>query len=174
MSSTKVKQTELPPESLLNRYKESKDFTDCYRIDLEQKIDFKDYVYAFYTSWLFKLERFVLKWLVNKPSTDEGVQLLALGEVKKFAAWSVEARAENQLLLCDYQGQTRSWLRVIEQDDGVTSIYFGSAVVYKRDNKGRTIEFNQVFKFISLFHHIYSKALLSCAAKKLLKLRNKI
>jgi len=165
----KVSQPELPSDSLLIRYRESKDFTDCYQISINQKINLHEYVNAFYTSWLFKLERFIIKWLVNKPSTDQDVELLARSETSEFSAWSVEERTENQLLLCDYQGQTRSWLSVVNQDNESSQIYFGTAVVYRKDKKGRTIEFNQVFKFISLFHHFYAKALIRCAAKKLNK-----
>lgn len=168
MSYTKVEQSGLPSDSLLIRYQESGDFTDCYLIKVSEKVDFQKYVYSFYTSWLFKLERFVLKWIVNKPSTDQEVLLLAKGNSENFAAWSVEDRAENQLLLCDYQGQTRSWLRVVNLNEGNTLVYFGSAVISKKDLDGKAIEFSRVFKFIGWFHHLYSKALITCAVKKLL------
>lgn len=106
---------------------------------------------------------------MNKPSTDQDVELLAKGKSENFAAWSVEDRAENQLLLCDYQGQTRSWLRVVNQEEESSIVYFGSAVVSKKDVNGKAIEFSRVFKFISWFHHLYSKALITCAVKKMIK-----
>jgi hypothetical protein len=69
------------------------------------------YVSAFYTTFVFKLERLILKWTVSKPSTDAQVKRLADGSIDSFAAWMVEARSQNQLLMCDYQRLTRSWLR---------------------------------------------------------------
>ena len=33
------------------------------------------YVTAFYTTWVFKLERLILKWAVSRPSTDTHAEL---------------------------------------------------------------------------------------------------
>ena len=68
---------------------------------------------AFYTTWLFRLERWILRLAVARPSTDEEAHQLARGEREAFAAWSVEARAPDQLLMCDFTGRTRSWLMVV-------------------------------------------------------------
>jgi hypothetical protein len=68
------------------------------------------YVEAFYTTPLFKVERLLLAWFAARPSTDAEAQRLAAGEIATFAAWSVEAREADQLLLCDFKGRTRSWL----------------------------------------------------------------
>ena len=76
------------------------------------EISLQEYVQAFYKSWLFRLERLILRWAVKKPSSDVDVDRLARGEAQVFAAWTVEDREQNQLLLCDFRGTTRSWLMV--------------------------------------------------------------
>ena len=87
---------------------------------------------SFYTTWLFKLERFILRRLVNKPSTDAEAFELARGERASFAAWSVEARVTDQIVMCDFLGRTRSWFMVEAIEGGkATRLYFGSAVVPK-------------------------------------------
>ena len=70
------------------------------------------FVEAFYTGGLFQVERFLLRVFIAKPSTDLQARQLAVGELNEFAAWRVEARAVDQLLLCAIDGRTRSWLMV--------------------------------------------------------------
>ena len=113
------------------RYANDGGYADCFVVDVPRAISHAQYVEAFYTSCLFKLERFVLRWLVAKPSTDAEAHALALGKRESFAAWSVEARAPEQLLVCDYQGKTRSWLMVEPGFDNgapVTRLYFGTGI----------------------------------------------
>ena len=160
----------LPGDALLNAYRTSGAFTDCYATDIDASVSHRQFVAAFYTTPLFKLERVILKWAVSKPSSDDDAQQLAAGEVDTFAAWRVEKRSENQLLLCDLHGRTRSWLMVapLKKDRGpATRLYFGSAVVPERS--GTTEEPTLGFGFRALlgFHQMYSKALLSAAKSRL-------
>jgi hypothetical protein len=150
---------ELPPDALLRRYMLAGAYTDCYRVDLPRAVTHADYVLAFYTTWLFRLERWILAALVRKPSTDEDVQQLALGNAETFAAWNVEARAPDQLLLTDFRGETRSWLMIAAQAGG-TRLYFGSAVVPGADGK----RIGPVYRLLLGFHKLYSRALLRAAA----------
>lgn len=76
-------------DSLLAAYAADGGFTDGYRIDVAGDIDLERFVAAFYTTPLFRLERFVLA-LIGKPSTDAQVAALARGEADAFAAWTVE------------------------------------------------------------------------------------
>jgi len=62
------------------------------------------FVEAFYATALFKLERWLLRFLVARPSTDAEAHELARGERYSFAAWSVEARTPDQVLLRDFNG----------------------------------------------------------------------
>ena len=165
-----IKACPLPQAALLNRYVDSNNYTDCYRVDISYKLTHASYVHAFYTSWLFKLERFILQWAVSKPSTDAQALLLAEAKLDSFSAWQVESRAEEQLLLCDISGRTRSWLMVMPQtsDQAVkTSLYFGSAVTAI---PGLTP--GSVFRWLGFFllirmHKVYSVLLLLAASNKL-------
>jgi hypothetical protein len=134
------------------------------------RLDTKQFVTAFYTTSLFKLERIILKWAVSRPSTDVQAEQLASGATDVFAAWHVEKRCENQLLMCDFQGRTRSWLMVapLKNDSSpATRLYFGSAVIPVEDAKTGRPEFGPGFRALMGFHKVYSKALLSAAKSRL-------
>ena len=149
----------LPDNALLGEYARNGAYTDCYATDVPAAVSHERYVAAFYTTPLFKLERVILKWAVSKPSTDEQARQLAAGSLDTFAAWSVEKRVENQLLLRDFLGRTRSWLMVapLADEAGVgTRLYFGSAVVPRgKSGSGPPPLLG--------FHQLYSRALLRSA-----------
>lgn len=160
-----VRKAALPVGAMLQKYRESGDYTDCYTLDVEGAVSQADYVRAFYISWLFKLERFILTWAVAKPSSDQDAAELATGEREAFAAWTVEGRAANQLLMCDYQKRTRSWLMTAPLDGGKrTRLYFGSAVVSLRRDGRKAHAFGASFHLLLGFHKLYSCALLRAAA----------
>jgi len=79
----------LPDHALLARYAGNGGYTDCYATDLPGAYSHAEFVAAFYTTWLFKLERWILL-LVSKPSSDHDAARLARGEIERFAAWTVE------------------------------------------------------------------------------------
>jgi hypothetical protein len=161
-----VRACDLPPDALLQRYRSAGAYTDCYAADLACVVSHADYVQAFYTSAVFKLERLVLRVLAARPSTDAQAQSLARGEADAFAAWSVEARAPNQLLLCDFTRRTRSWLMLAPQPGG-TRLYFGSAVVPVRDPRTGEPRMGSGFSVLLGFHKLYSRVLLSAARARL-------
>ncbi|MEJ2695005.1 MAG: hypothetical protein P8166_18850, partial [Candidatus Thiodiazotropha sp.] len=70
---------ELPNDSLLRRYLSGGAYTDCYATDVMGSVSFEQYVEAFYTTRLFKLERVLLSWFVARPSTDAEAGELARG-----------------------------------------------------------------------------------------------
>ncbi len=144
---------ELPSTALLQKYVQSGAYTDCFSTAMPTDVTISEFVTAFYTSWLFKLERVILRVLVSKPSTDEEVRLLSDGELEKFAAWYVEDRAENQLLMCDFRDQTRSWFMVAPG-----RIYFGSAVIPVQKRS---------YRLLLGLHRLYSRALLAAARSRL-------
>lgn len=123
---------------------------------------------AFYTTWLFRLERWILRFAVARSSTDEQARQLARGERQAFAAWSVEARATDQLLMCDFTGRTRSWLMVAPAAGASgTRLYFGSVVVPVRDPKTGETSLGPVHGPLIGFHKFYSRMLLGAAARRL-------
>lgn len=157
-----------PPHALIHKYTSMPGaYTDSYATDLPRQITFPEYLFAFYTTPLFKLERLILL-LVRKPSTDEEARQLAEGQRDSFAAWTVEARAENQILMCDFAGSTRSWLMTVQIENG-TRLYFGSVVVPHRMSKDGRPSLGIFFQALLGFHKVYSALLLHSAKSRLFR-----
>lgn len=166
-----IRTCELPPDALLRRYVDAGAYTDCYRLDLPARCTHAEYVAAFYTTWLFKLERAILARFVARPSTDAQAGELARGARDAFAAWTVEARAPDQLLMCDFQHRTRSWLMSVAESE-TTRLYFGSAVVPVADARTGEKRMGAAFRALLGFHKLYSRALLRAAAARLARRRS--
>ncbi len=173
MVSTKRSRIEpcnLPDGALLMVYADDeKSYTDCYTTQLTCTVALADYVSAFYTTRLFKVERAILRIVASRPSTDDQAKALALGHAERFAAWHVEERTETQLLMCDFAGRTRSWFMVEPKSStaGTTRLYFGSAVVAAENKKTGTRSLGWIFNALLGFHKLYSRALLSAARSRL-------
>jgi hypothetical protein len=164
-----VRPQALPENVLLVRYADGGGYADCFVTDVPFSVSHAEYVEAFYTSWLFKLERLVLL-LVAKPSTDGDARQLARGERTSFAAWSVEARAPDQLLVCDYQGKTRSWLMIepgVDKGAAITRLYFGTGIVPATDRDSGDRRMSLFFRLLLPFHKQYARALLRAARARL-------
>jgi hypothetical protein len=160
-----VEPCELPQNALLRIY--SGEYTDCFATDIPWHVTHADFVAAFYTTPLFKLERIVLT-LIGKSSTDAGARELANGLREAFAAWTVERRAPDQLLLCDFQATTRSWLMVEPRGDG-TRLYFGSAVMKRTVSATGEKRMSGGFSALLGFHRRYSRGLLGAAHRALMR-----
>ncbi|MGH8482587.1 MAG: hypothetical protein ACRES8_09000 [Nevskiaceae bacterium] len=138
-------------------------YTDCWATEIPAAVSHARYVEAFYTTWVFRLERWILAWAIARPSTDEQARQLAAGTLDRFAAWRVEGRADNQLLMRDeFTRRTRSWLMVEPLAAGGTRLYFGSAVVRKADGR-----MGGNFSALLGFHRLYSRLLLHAARRRL-------
>ena len=158
----------VPPHALLTKYANSGAYTDCFLVEIARTVSHAEFVEAFYTGGLFKVERFLLRVFISKPSSDLQARQLAAGELNEFAAWRVEARAVDQLLLRAIDGRTRSWLMVSAADvPGRTRFYFGSAVLPAVSASTGKSSLGFVFKALLGFHKLYSRALLSSAAARL-------
>ena len=157
-----------PPRSLLISYRDARAYTDGYCLDLPQFVSLADYIAAFYTTPLFKLERLILALLVARPSTDAQAQALARGAVGKFAAWTVEGRSEDQILMCDFMKKTRSWLMCMPVPGATgTRLCFGSAIVPHHISADGRVHLGLGFHLLLGFHQLYSRALLQSAANRL-------
>jgi hypothetical protein len=148
---------------MLARYASPGNYTDCFTADVPVAVAQADFVRVFYSSWAFRPERLLLKLVLGKGATAADVAELAAGKRAVFAAWSVEEQTASELLLCDYQGLTRSWLMAAPLGDGQsTRLHFGSAVV----PRGRQLA-GATFRALTWFHRAYSRVLLYAAAAKL-------
>ena len=163
--------SELPADALLGSYARDGAFTDCYHTDIAPNIGLADYVEAFYSGGLFRIERLLIRLFLSRPSTRADIRQLARGEIDAFAAWHVEARSSDQLLLCDIAKRTRSWLMVrpVPGSYQGTRLYFGSAVVpASRDSSGKPC-MGWLFGALLGFHRVYSRLLLGAARRRLLR-----
>jgi hypothetical protein len=152
-----------PENTFLKNYSIDGNYVDCYTTTIDKQISFSEFIFAFYTTWLFKIEAFILTRTVRKPSSDVEANKLANAEIDKFAAWTVEQRGEKELLMCDFMSRTRSWF-MVEQLEAKTKLYFGSAVVPKKRGEGLGF----IFIVLLGFHQLYSIFLLYFAKRKLL------
>ena len=160
MSSVQV--AALPVGALLERYSATGAYTDCYEVAVPGHASLAEFMAAFYTTPVFKVERWLLAHLARYPSTDEQALSLAKGQLTHFAAWQVEARESGQAILA--AGRTRSWLMVRPAKGGATSLFFGSAVVPRRRGG-----LGWSFGVLLGFHRLYSRVLLASAARRLTK-----
>lgn len=175
-----VRASRLPEASLLHVYRAAggddspMNYTDCYAIEIPGDIRLAEFVVAFYTTPLFKLERWILHHIVQKPSTDTDARQLGDGQAVSFSAWRVEARTGNELLMCDLRGRTRSWFMVdpiIKEAGRQTVLRFGSAVVGTGAAKPGPSGYSLMFRLLIGFHKVYSRALLASAGRRLRKAR---
>ena len=164
-----IQRCELPEVALLRKYLVDGAYADCYATDTAKPVTHAAYVEAFYTTEVFKLERLILALLASKPSTDAQANQLASGSLDVFAAWRVEGRAADQILLADYTGRTRSWLMVAPSADARpgTRLYFGSAVVPAKSTRTGNTGLGLTFRALLGFHKVYSRVLLYAARSRL-------
>ena len=163
---TRIRSLPLPEHALHAPYARESAYTDCYSTVVDRPVTHAEFVEAFYTTWLFKLERWILAWSVKKPSTDAQARQIAQGEITSFAAWTLEARAPDQLLMCDFLGATRSWFMVAPEGAG-TRLYFGSVVTSRVNRRTGERELGRNYRALMGFHKLYSRALLQAARARL-------
>lgn len=165
-----IRRCGLPDDALLRKYLYAGAYADCYVTEVAKPVSHAEYVEAFYTTAVFKLERLILRLLAARPSTDAQAAQLAGGSLDTFAAWTVEGRAPGQLLLSDFTGRTRTWLMVAapsNPDSTGTRLYFGSAVVPASNRATGQGGLGLVFGALLGFHKLYSRVLLGAARSRL-------
>ena len=142
---------DIPPGRLIADYAErAGHFTDCYSCVVPGQVTLADYVAAFYTTPLFRAERFVLRVAARAPSTDAQARAVADGQSERFAIWTVETRRGNELMMAERSGRTKSWLKV---------------VVPVRSKSGDLV-LGPVFDSLKGAHTFYARALLAAAARR--------
>lgn len=167
-----VRPCDLPVAALLHDSVAQGAYADCFCIDVPVPVSHAEFVEAFYTTVVFRLERWILGWALSRPSTDADARRLARGDCDTFAAWIVRGRAPDQLHLADVSGRTQSWLMVAAlADDGAargTRLYFGSAVMPTHGPAAGSARMGWVFRALLGFHKLYSRVLLSAARSRVL------
>ncbi|ASJ70692.1 hypothetical protein [Granulosicoccus antarcticus] len=168
MPSHSASASDIPQGSLLAAYTGTSttgtvpNYCDCYSTRIEADISLQDFVYAFYTSRAFSIERKLLALTLRVPSTDEDARALAQGSHNRFSAWSVENRCDNEILLRFPKSSTGSWLMVrpySQEGSEGTELLFGSVVFPKTSDT----PFGLLFHTLTGFHRFYSSLLLNSA-----------
>lgn len=160
-------ETPVPPDSLLARLaSERSAFADAYTLPVPRTVTLAEFVEAFYTTRLFKLERALLA-LLGKPASDAMARAVARGEGQRIAVWTVQAREGDELLMHEDSGATRSWFKAEAGAGGGTTLWFGSAVLPRQHGAGEGARMGRVFHALLGFHRWYSRALLAAAARRL-------
>lgn len=162
----KIVRTSLPAGTLLESYASSGAYTDCFATEINREVSLAQFVEAFYTSPIFRLERWLISAVLFRLSTDLEARRLASGSLNEFSAWTVENRTHNQIILAS--GRTRSWFMVRPYDpktqsDQNTVIYFGSAIV----PHARTGRLGWQYSSLLGFHDLYSRVLLWSTKRRL-------
>jgi hypothetical protein len=142
---------------------------DCFAVAVAPPVSLNDFVYAFYTSPVFRIERAILRILAGAPSTDAEARAVAEGSGSAFAIWRVGERTATQLLMCDQFERTRSWFQVVPMAGGWTLLRFGSAVAARRNRQTGELSVSRGFRWLMGFHVLYSRMLLGAARKTVIK-----
>ncbi|MEM9173429.1 MAG: hypothetical protein AAGA84_12075 [Pseudomonadota bacterium] len=152
--------------SPLGRYATGDNYTDCFSVRIEARVSLEQFLAAFYGSRLFALERRFLANALGHRSTQADIDALAEGSTDKFAAWQVEFRGDDNILLCDVSGRTRSWLKC--QPDRrsatpATALMFGSAVLRREGHSFKARLSRALIRLTIPLHRLYARALLRAA-----------
>jgi hypothetical protein len=141
-------------------------YADCFEVTVDRNVTLAEFVFAFYTSPLFRIERFLLRVFIGAASSQSDARAVAEGSAAQFAAWYVGERTGAQLLMCDRYERTRSWFRVVPVAGNRTRLQFGSAVASTRDAGSDAPHRGGRFRVMLRFHLLYSRMLLHAAAKR--------
>ncbi len=155
-------------------------YGDCFSVRVDRVASLAEFVFAFYASPLFRIERLILRVLAGAPADDGDSQALAQGSAKTFSIWYVGERTATQLLMCDRYERTRSWFQVVPLAGDTTLLRFGSAVAAAPESavadraaprrEARVLANDgAVFQLLLKFHILYSQLLLSAAGSGVMK-----
>lgn len=174
--SNKVRRAAVPEGTILHSSRPlsgpARDEThlDCFVADIDGAWSLEQFVGVFYRTWLFRAERFVLKHVMRLPSTDSDLESLLDGNQEKFAAWSIERRTANELLMCDIASKTKSWFMVTQTGDSAkqrTLVHFGTVVVATPDRRSGEPKLGTLFRLFMPLHLLYARSLLLVAVRDL-------
>jgi hypothetical protein len=173
MTVFSVRREALPDDALLKTYRGAIHperwgaYADCFAITAPGNVDLAAFVFAFYTSPLFRIEGFILHALLGATSSKAAASRLANGSAGEFAASYVGHRTATQLLMCDRYERTRSRFCVAPVEGGGTRLLFGSAVASKRNETAPLSRRRGSFRLLLSFHLVYSQMLLRAAKANL-------
>jgi hypothetical protein len=165
----------VPKDGLLSTYRGSVNperwgtYGDCFSVTVDRVVTLAEFVFAFYTSPVFRIERLILRAVLGAASTDTEARALSDGSAASFAVWYVGERNDEQLLMCDRYERTRSWFRIVAMSGNRTLLQFGSAVAAARNGPVGAMALGAVPRLLLRFHVLYSQVLLQAAKRGVMK-----
>lgn len=163
-----ISQDPVPDDALLRTYQGGAHperwarYGDCFSVSVDRPVLLAEFVAAFYTSAVFRIERLLLRTVATAPCSDAPAMAVANGSATDFAVWRVGERTPNQLLMCDTYERTRSWFGVVPLASGRTLLRFGSALAAAPRGSAGTRPAGG-FRLLLSFHLVYSQVLLQAA-----------
>ncbi|MEM8591143.1 MAG: hypothetical protein AAGF13_01325 [Pseudomonadota bacterium] len=146
-------------ENLISRYATRPGaYADFYEVSVDGEPDLERFLRTFFDTWVFRLERRVLRLLKYERTDRADVLAIAAGKSDSFAAWEVEERREREVIFVFAPPMGRTWLGV--SDAGGTKLQFGSALIPR---EGERLPW--YVRATIPFHRLYSRTLLSAAAR---------
>jgi len=170
-----IERTSVPEDALLKTFRGGAHperwgrYGDCFAVLIDHPVGLSEFVAAFYTSPVFRIERWLLSCMVGTASTDNDARGVAEGSRSNFAIWRVGDRTPTQLLMCDRYERTRSWFRVVPANDDCTSLQFGSAISDTGNARARSNTLGTTFNLLLGVHIVYSQVLLHAAKLRLMR-----
>lgn len=163
-----VVSVDLPDGALLEAYERLEGaYTDCFTVQVPREVTLADFIRAFFSTPVFRVERLILRLFASAKNTEDEVDRLASGSGNRFAMWQVENRYDRQLLMRVGDGPIRTWLMVGTTQKSATPLYFGSAVLPNaEDSQGKPI-IGRSIRALMGFHILYSRVLLWSTARRL-------
>jgi len=157
----KVREVEVPQDSLLAHFGGPDDYRDAFCREVPGEVSLEQFIERFYCSMAFRPERLVLG-LLGRSASNADARALARGEADGIAVWEVVGRREAEVLLESPDTGTASWLAVeavpssssaaVGKTSARTRLLFGSWV-------GRVGETG--WRFMLRPHVWYSRVLLA-------------
>lgn len=154
-----VRRIALPPDALLQARRAAGAFTDCYVLRVERAVTLADCISAFFTTPVFRLERWIIARVLGHASTDAQARALSDGHSDRFLVWVTESRNDAQILLG--VGRTATWL-MVEPAGAATMLYLGSAI-----EQPESARRGWRHRALLHFHDVYSRLLLWATALRL-------
>lgn len=160
---SKVTPVNLSRQSLLSASAERPgSYADCFegvvRLDRCPEAAFQRFVFLFFDSSVFRVERRLLKLIGKAPGHYTDAMALAQGRTDRFAAWVVEGRRPTELLLAVPGTPIRTWL-ALDHEGQHGRLCFGSAILAPQ---GRP-KIHWAVRATFGAHRLYSRLLLRSA-----------
>lgn len=162
-----VRAVDIPSGTMLKAYQAQEGcYTDCYAVDVAGAPDIERFIRIFFDTSIFRLERRILALSGLEATHADDVDALARGHRSRFAAWRLEGKTADELMLRFERPSGRTWLHVADVPDqsGQARLFFGSALLPgARDNDKRPTIGWSLHAFLP-FHRLYARMLLRAAA----------